>query len=62
MKQLLSLAVGLVSWLVLSAPLPAQVGAPFPRDLEFKDFAQTPAQSLEDFSGRLILVEAFAFW
>lgn len=62
MKHLQSLLLGLVAWLVVPSAAAAQVGAPFPEDIEFKELAQTPAKSLEDFSGRLILIENFAYW
>ncbi len=39
----------------------AQVGAPFP-NIKFKDLAQTEAESFDDFTGRLVLVELFAYW
>jgi hypothetical protein len=62
MKHLISLTLGLVAWLVAPSPAEAQVGTAFPEDIEFKELAQTPAKSLEDFSGRLILIENFAYW
>ncbi len=31
-------------------------------DIEFEDFTATAATSIEDFSGRAILIEYFAYW
>ncbi len=45
----------------LAAMLGAQVGQALP-DVKLKDFTGTAATSLEAFSGRLILLEFFAFW
>lgn len=44
-----------------AAALPAQVGKPLPK-AKLVDFAQTRATSLQDFKGRLLLVEFFAYW
>lgn len=44
-----------------AAAIPAQVGKPLPKS-KLTDFAQTRAKSLEDFKGRLLLVEFFAYW
>ena len=41
--------------------LPAQAGKPLPK-AQLTDFAQTRAKSLDDFKGRLLLVEFFAYW
>lgn len=37
------------------------VGAPLPKG-DLADFSQTKARSLADYKGRLILMEAFAYW
>ena len=39
----------------------AQVGKQLP-DPELEDFANTKATSYEDFQGRLVLIEFFAYW
>jgi len=39
----------------------AQVGDPLPQS-SFTSFAHTEATSLDDFKGRLVLLEVFAFW
>lgn len=54
------------------APLPAAallavaagaqgIGSRVP-SIELKDYAQTPASSFEDFAGRTVLIEFFAYW
>jgi hypothetical protein len=45
----------------LTAMPAAQVGEPLP-DVKLADFTGTKARSLDDFSGRLLLLEYFAFW
>ena len=50
-----ALALGLTSM------LGAQVGEPLPA-VKLTDFAGTQAQSLDDYAGRLLLLEFFAFW
>lgn len=49
--------------LVLAATSIAQrgVGAPLP-ELELEGFSQTKAKTLEDYSGRALLIELFAYW
>ena len=37
------------------------VGRPFPKP-ELEGFAHAPAKSLDDFVGRTVLVEFFAYW
>jgi hypothetical protein len=37
------------------------VGRSLPAEL-LEDFAQTPADGLDDYRGRLLLVELFAYW
>jgi hypothetical protein len=54
--ELVLIALGLVT------AVPAQgVGSKVPA-LELEDFAQTPAKSYEDFLGRAVLIEFFAYW
>ena len=43
-------------------PASAQVGGPLPDTSKVKDFTQTPARSFDDYVGRLVLVEFFAYW
>ena len=46
-----------------SLPSGAQdVGSKLPLDFELTEFTQTQATSLEDFQGRAILIEFFAYW
>lgn len=52
---LLAAAAGLV------AAAPAQVGEFLPR-VKLKSFRGTEAQSLQDFFGRTLLIEYFAYW
>jgi hypothetical protein len=51
--------------LVLAAfalPLPcARAGGQLP-PAELSDFAQTKAKSFDDFAGRTVLIEFFAYW
>lgn len=51
-----ALAAGL-----LVAPTQAQIGDPMP-NAEFAAFGNTEATQLDDFKGRLILLEVFAYW
>lgn len=37
------------------------VGSKVPQ-VELEDFSQTPAKSFEDFTGRAVLIEFFAYW
>lgn len=37
------------------------VGKPLPQ-AELEGLSQSPAKSFEDFSGRLVLIEFFAYW
>ena len=46
--------------LVLAAAATAQVGQPLP-DHELEGFSQTPAKSYDDFLGRAVLIEFFAY-
>jgi len=47
---------------LLATPALAQgVGSKVPA-VELEDFTQTPAKSFEDFQGRAVLIEFFAFW
>jgi hypothetical protein len=45
-----------------SAVLAQDVGTPGPTDVELEDFAQTEAESYDDFFGRAVLIEFFAYW
>ncbi|MCA8943700.1 MAG: hypothetical protein KDB80_14145 [Planctomycetes bacterium] len=54
--MLLAASLGFVT-----AGLTAQVGGKVP-DANFESFGNTEATSLADFEGRLILLEAFAYW
>jgi len=38
------------------------VGKPIPDEIELEDLAQTEARSYEDFFGRAVLIEFFAYW
>jgi hypothetical protein len=55
----------LMSALVLAAVAvpasPAHAGGTLPPST-LEDFGQTKAKSLDDFSGRAVLMEFFAFW
>lgn len=56
---LLTTAISTLAWAV---PARADVtGQPLPES-EVEDFAQTGAESLEDLTGRLVLIEFFAYW
>jgi len=50
--------------LALTLPGVAQgPGSQLPEDLvDLDDFAQTEAKSFEDFTGRAVLLEFFAYW
>ena len=58
MQRTLLLAAAMA--LVVSSAA-AQIGSPLPA-LNYKDFTGTEAQSIEDFDGRLLLIEVFAHW
>lgn len=62
MKQMQLLRTALAV-LVLAAASFAQrgVGAPLPQ-VELEGFAQTKAKSIEDYTGRALLIEVFAYW
>ncbi len=47
--------------LATAAPGTAQRGDPLPQ-VELEGFSQTPATSLDDYRGRLLLLEYFAYW
>ena len=60
--KLASTALALTALLAGTAPAAAQgVGSQMP-DLDLRDFAQTEATSLDDFYGRAVLLEFFAYW
>ena len=46
----------------LALPASAQVGMRLPAKVELENFAQTKATSFEDYQGRALLIEFFAFW
>jgi hypothetical protein len=46
---------------LLAAPLMAQVGDPMP-EAKFAAFGNSEATSIDDYKGRLILLEVFAYW
>lgn len=57
--RLLAMALGLAG---LIAPAAAQgVGTPLP-EIELEGFSQTGAKSFDDFFGRAVLIEFFAYW
>lgn len=56
--SILSLTLGVG---MLAAGASAQVGDPMP-DVKFEAFGNTEAASIDDFRGRLILLEVFAYW
>ena len=57
---LLSLALGAVA--ICARPVTAQgVGTKIPV-LELEGYTQTPAKSFEEFTGRAVLIEFFAYW
>ena len=46
----------------LALPAASQgIGSTLPK-LDMSDFAQTKAKSFEDFQGRAVLIEFFAYW
>jgi hypothetical protein len=55
-SPLLAAALALTAWTV-----PAQVGQPLPA-VELTSFTGTEATAIDDFKGRLILIEFFAHW
>lgn len=46
----------------LAAVAPAQQVGSSLEPIELEGFAQTPAGSYDDFSGRAVLIEFFAYW
>jgi len=46
---------------LLTAPAMAQVGNPMP-EAKFKAFGNSEATTIDDYQGRLILLEVFAYW
>ena len=57
---LLSLALGAVA--IWSQPASAQgVGTKLP-SVQLEGYTQTPAKSFEEFAGRAVLIEFFAYW
>lgn len=61
-RRLLALTLGLAALTGLSAPADAQgVGTPIP-EIELEGYSQTGAKSFDDFFGRAVLIEFFAYW
>lgn len=52
---------GLTSIALLTTASADQVGRPLP-EVEFEDIVQSPTEEFEDFTGRLVLIEFFAYW
>lgn len=55
---------GLAAIVFIAAPLlshPQGVGSKVP-DVELEGYSKTPAKSYDDFTGRAVLIEFFAFW
>lgn len=53
-----------VALLIVAAPFAAafpDVGAELPTP-EFEELKQTPAESFDDFTGRVVLIEFFEHW
>jgi len=51
----------LLALVLFAAVASAQVGSVLP-DPKLSDFTQTKAKRWQDFSGRVVLLEFFAFW
>ena len=58
MKSRLTLAA---LFAVLALAVPALAGGQLP-PVEAEGFAQTKAKSFDDFAGRAVLIEFFAYW
>ncbi len=55
-------ALAALACALLSLSSSAQgIGSKLP-EVELEDFSQTKAKSLEDFTGRAVLIEFFAYW
>ncbi len=54
-------AIAAVLGLALAGSLSAQIGDPLPQ-VEVKSFGNSAATKLDDFAGRAMIVEVFAFW
>ena len=55
-------ALALAALAAFTVPAAAQgVGSKAP-PIELEDYAQTKAQSFDDFLGRAVLIEFFAYW
>lgn len=60
LSLLSSLAVAAIA--MTTTPIRAQgVGSKVPA-IELEDFSQTAAKSFDEFQGRAVLIEFFAFW
>ena len=55
------LAVSALGLLLASGAATAQTGGKLP-ELTFKGFGNTEATTIEDFAGRLVMIEVFAYW
>ena len=38
------------------------IGSPIGSEVELEGFSQTGAKSFNDYTGRLVLIESFAYW
>jgi len=61
MKLHKTILPALAAALAAVAPAP-QVGSSLEPVDALEDFAQTPAGSFDDFAGRAVLIEFFAYW
>lgn len=61
MRALILSAAALGMAAALPPAPPGAVGKPLPV-VELEGFSQTKAQSLDDFFGRTVLIEFFAYW
>ncbi len=55
------LLAGLASLTLAGAAVADKVGQDMP-EYELEGLTQTPAAGMEDFTGRLLLIEFFAYW
>lgn len=54
----------ITAFVCAAAPMLLQaqgVGSKMP-EVELEDYSQTPAKSFDDFMGRAVLIEFFAYW
>jgi hypothetical protein len=60
--RLFALSLGLAGLIGLAEPAAAQgVGTPIP-EIKLEGYSQTGAKSFDDFFGRAVLIEFFAYW